>query len=91
MRVVGIITSHWWNLLIATTITLVSEWHYPWLYKVFMTSFMSPIFPSTFRHNIQYEPLQLKENLAYVEELVRILDRMEWTLRNMTIPYVKVL
>ena len=42
-------------------------------------------------HVIQYEPLQLKENLTYVEELVRILGRMEQTLHHKTIPFVKVL
>jgi len=42
-------------------------------------------------HVIPYEPLQLKENLSYIEELVKILERMSWTLRNRTIPFVKVL
>jgi len=40
---------------------------------------------------IPYEPLQLKENFIYVEELVKIIDRMDRALRNRTIPYVKVL
>ena len=40
---------------------------------------------------IQYEPLQLGKNLTYVEEPIRILERMERTLRNKTIPFVKVL
>ena len=42
-------------------------------------------------HVIRYEPLQLKENLTYVEEPVKILGRMERTLRNKTIVFVKVL
>ena len=42
-------------------------------------------------HVIRYEPLQLKENLTYVEEPVQILKRMKRTLRNKTIPFVKVL
>ena len=42
-------------------------------------------------HVIHYEPLQIKENLTYVEEPIRILERMEKTLRNKSIPYVKVL
>jgi len=42
-------------------------------------------------HVIRYEPLQVKENLTYVEEPIRILEKMEKKLRNRSIPYVKVL
>ena len=42
-------------------------------------------------HVIPYEPLQLKGNLTYVEEPLKIVDRMDRVLRNRTIPYVKVL
>jgi len=42
-------------------------------------------------HVIPYEPLQLKENLTYIEEPIKIVDRMDRVLRNRTIPYVKVL
>ena len=42
-------------------------------------------------HIIRYEPLQIKKNLTFVEELIRILERKERKLRNKTIPYVKVL
>ena len=42
-------------------------------------------------HVIRYEPLQLRENLTYVEELIKILGRMENKLRNRTIPFVRVL
>ena len=42
-------------------------------------------------HIISYEPLQLKENLTYIEEPVKILERMDQMLRNKTIPFVKVL
>ena len=42
-------------------------------------------------HVIRYEPLQIRENLTYVEEPIKILGRMEKTLRNKTIPFVKVL
>ena len=31
-------------------------------------------------HAIRYEPLQLKENLTYIEKQVKILGRMERTL-----------
>ena len=42
-------------------------------------------------HIIPYKPLQLKENLTYIEEPEKILERMGRTLRNRTMPYVKVL
>jgi len=42
-------------------------------------------------HVISHEPLQLKKNLSYIEEPIRILERMDRTLRNKTIPFVKVL
>jgi len=42
-------------------------------------------------HIIPYEPPQLKENLTYIKEPVRIIHLMDRTLRNRTIPYVKVL
>jgi len=41
-------------------------------------------------HVILYEPLQIKENLTYVEEPIQILKRGA-KLRNGIIPYVKVL
>jgi len=37
-------------------------------------------------HIIGYEPFQIKENLAFVEEPVRILERRENKLRNKTVP-----
>jgi len=40
---------------------------------------------------ISHEPLQLKENLTYVEEQIQILERNDRVLRNRTIPFVKVL
>jgi hypothetical protein len=42
-------------------------------------------------HVLEYEPLQIKENLTYVEEPVRIIDRKEQQLRTKVIPLVKVL
>ena len=42
-------------------------------------------------HVIKYEPLQIKENLTYVEETIRILERIKKKLRNRSISYVKVL
>ena len=40
-------------------------------------------------HLISYQPLQLKENLTYVEEPIQILDRKDRALRNRVIPFVK--
>jgi len=40
---------------------------------------------------ISYEPLQLKENLTYVEEPIQILERKDRVLHNRVIPFVKVL
>ena len=42
-------------------------------------------------HIISYQPLQLKENLTYVEEPIQILERQDRILRNRRIPFVKVL
>ena len=43
------------------------------------------------QHVISFEPLQLKENLTYIEEPDRIMDRQDRILRNRAIPFVKVL
>ena len=42
-------------------------------------------------HILNYEPLQLKQDLTYEEKPVRILDTKEKGLRNKRIPLVKVL
>ncbi|KAL4032939.1 hypothetical protein IC575_006022 [Cucumis melo] len=42
-------------------------------------------------HVLQDQPVELKEELSYVEEPVQILDRKEQVLRNKTIPLIKVL
>ncbi|XP_020080766.1 uncharacterized protein LOC109728532 [Ananas comosus] len=41
-------------------------------------------------HVLEYEPVELSEDMTYEEYLVCILDREENKLRNRTIPYVKV-
>ena len=43
------------------------------------------------RHVIQYELMQLKENMVYVEEPVQIWEIMEQAVWNRIILYVKVL
>jgi hypothetical protein len=40
---------------------------------------------------VEYEPLEIYEGLTYVEEPVKIMDKMEQVLRTKTIPIVKVL
>jgi len=42
-------------------------------------------------HIIRYKPLPVKENLTYVEEPIRILEKTKKKFRNRSIPYVKVL
>ncbi|KAK9912199.1 hypothetical protein M0R45_036071 [Rubus argutus] len=42
-------------------------------------------------HILESQPVSLREDMAYEEEPVQILDRKEQVLRNKTIPLVKVL
>ena len=42
-------------------------------------------------HVLEREPVELSDDLSYVEEPVQILDRREQTLRNKSIQLVKVL
>ena len=42
-------------------------------------------------HIVESEPLEVKKNLAPVEEPTRILETQEWKLRIRTMPHVKVL
>jgi len=60
------------------------------IHDVFHVSNLRQYVPNS-SHVIQYEPLQLKENLAYIEEPMKILDKMEQPLSNRTIAFVKVL
>jgi len=60
------------------------------IYDVFHVSQLRRYIPDP-QHVISFEPLQLKENLTYVEEPDRIIDRKDRVLRNQVIPFVKVL
>ena len=60
------------------------------IHEVFHVSNLRKHIPDP-THVIHYQTLQLRENLTYVEEPIKILGRMERTLRNKTIPFVKVL
>ncbi|XP_077246041.1 uncharacterized protein LOC143885883 [Tasmannia lanceolata] len=45
---------------------------------------------SDLNHVIELEPLNLREDLLFEEQPVRIVDRKDQVLRRRTIPYVKV-
>jgi len=60
------------------------------IHDVFHVSSLHRYIPDP-SHVIRYEPLQLEKNLTYIEEPIKILGRVERTLRNRTIPFVKVL
>jgi len=60
------------------------------IHDVFHVSQLRRYIPNP-EHVISHEPLQLKENLTYVEEPIQIVDRKYRVLRNRTIPFVKVL
>jgi hypothetical protein len=40
---------------------------------------------------VEYEPLEIQEGLTYMEEPMKIMDKMEQVLHTKTIPIVKVL
>lgn len=42
-------------------------------------------------HVLDYEMIELREDFTYLELPIRILDQKELTLRNKTIPLVKML
>lgn len=42
-------------------------------------------------HKIDYNDLEIKDDMTYIEKLVMILERTETVLRTKTIPMVKVL
>ncbi|KAL0544226.1 hypothetical protein IC582_019339 [Cucumis melo] len=60
------------------------------IHDVFHVSMLRKYMPDP-SHVLQEQPVELKEDLSYVEEPVQILDRKEQVLRNKTIPLIKVL
>ncbi|KAA0037768.1 reverse transcriptase [Cucumis melo var. makuwa] len=60
------------------------------IHDVFHVSMLRKYIPDPSRV-LQEQPVELKEDLSYVEEPVQILDRKEQVLRNKTIPLIKVL
>ncbi|TYJ98798.1 retrotransposon protein, putative, Ty3-gypsy subclass, expressed [Cucumis melo var. makuwa] len=59
------------------------------IHDVFHVSMLRKYIPYP-SHVLQEQPVELKEDLSYVEEPVQILDRKEQVLRNKTIPLLKV-
>ena len=60
------------------------------VHNVFHVSMLRKYQPDP-SHIIHYEPLELREDLSYVETPIRIMDKKEKTLRNKSISLVKVL
>uniref|UniRef100_A0A2N9EHF1 Integrase catalytic domain-containing protein n=1 Tax=Fagus sylvatica TaxID=28930 RepID=A0A2N9EHF1_FAGSY len=59
------------------------------VHNVFHVSMLRKYVPDC-NHVVAYEPLQLREDLTYEEQPVRIVDKKEQELRRRTIQYVKV-
>ncbi|KAL0534082.1 hypothetical protein IC582_028363 [Cucumis melo] len=60
------------------------------IHDVFYVSMLRKYIPDP-SHVLQEQPVELKEDLSYVEEPVQILDKKEQVLGNKTIPFIKVL
>ncbi|KAL0560765.1 hypothetical protein IC582_001178 [Cucumis melo] len=60
------------------------------VHDVFHVSMLRKYVPDP-SHVVDYEPLEIDENLSYVEQPVEVLSREVKTLRNKEIPLVKVL
>ena len=60
------------------------------LHNVFHVSMLKKYLPDI-SHVLFPEPVDLQEDLSYIEEPVRILDRKDQVLRTKIIPLVKVL
>uniref|UniRef100_A0A2N9FVM9 RNA-directed DNA polymerase n=1 Tax=Fagus sylvatica TaxID=28930 RepID=A0A2N9FVM9_FAGSY len=59
------------------------------VHNVFHVSMLRKYVPDR-NHVVAYEPLQLREDLTYEEQPIRIVDKKEQELRRRTIQYVKV-
>ncbi|XP_035546851.1 uncharacterized protein LOC118348728 [Juglans regia] len=60
------------------------------VHNVFHISMLRKYVPDP-THIIDYEPLQIQEDMTYAREPVRILEKKEQVLQTQTIPLVKVL
>ncbi len=59
------------------------------VHNVFHVSMLRKYIPDM-SHVVEVAPLQLREDLTYPEQPVRVVDRREQVLRRRTIPYVKI-
>ncbi|OMO91869.1 reverse transcriptase [Corchorus capsularis] len=59
------------------------------VHNVFHVSMLRKYVPDP-SHVVDYEPLEVREDLTYPEHPIRIVDRKEQVLRRRTIPFVKV-
>ncbi|XP_038983707.1 uncharacterized protein LOC120111218 [Phoenix dactylifera] len=59
------------------------------VHNVFHVSMLRKYIPDM-SHVVEVAPLQLREDLTYLEQPVRVVDRKEQVLRRRTIPYVKI-
>ena len=60
------------------------------MYNLFHVSQLRKYIPDP-NHIISYQPLQLQEDMTYIEEPIQILNRKEKQLGNKLIPLVKIL
>ncbi|XP_073004932.1 uncharacterized protein [Typha latifolia] len=60
------------------------------VHNVFHVSMLRKYVPSA-DHVIDFEPLEIRENLSYEEQPVEILETQQITLRNRVISFVKIL
>ena len=74
----------------ATTYRLYLPANLSRLHNVFHVSMLRK-YLSDLSHILSSEPVDLREDLSYVEEPVQILDRKDQVLRTKVIPLVKVL
>ena len=60
------------------------------IHNVFHVAMLMKYHPDP-SHVIEYEEMDIQEDMSYTEEPIRILDRKEKVLRTKSIPLVKVL
>jgi len=60
------------------------------IHNVFHVSVLRKYIPDR-THVLEVQPIELKEDLSYEEESIRVLDEKEQVLRTKVIPLIKVL
>ena len=64
--------------------------HMQHIHNVFHVSMLKRYNPDS-RHVIEYEPIDIQQDLSFIEQPIRILDRREKVLRNKSVYLVRVL